>query len=90
MTTFLKVLLLVVLALILVKFLPWMFGLGCLLAAALVGLVAFGLSALVTLLGGVLVLAALLSPIWLPLLLIFGLIVLIRRLVRRTPPAVVA
>jgi hypothetical protein len=80
----------VVLALILLKFLPWMSALGCLLAAALVGLVAFGLSALVTLLGGVLVLAALLSPIWLPLLLIFGLIALIRRLVRRSPPAVVA
>lgn len=83
MKTFLKVLLLVLVALIAIKLLPLTIGLGFVFGLLLVGLLAAGLS----LLGGVavlaLVLAAVLAPIWIPVLLLVGLVALIKRCTRR-------
>lgn len=83
MKQFLKVLLLVVLALIALKFLPLTFGLGCVLAVALIVLAALGVSIMAAATVVVLVLAALAAPIWIPVLLLFGLIAIIRKANRR-------
>ena len=78
MKTFLKIALLVIAALVAVKFLPLIFGLGCLLAAAIVALLAIGASAIATLFGAMIALAVVLSPIWVPLLALIGVIMLIK------------
>jgi hypothetical protein len=77
--TFLKVVLLVVLALIAVKLLPFTFALGCVLAAAMVALLVLGASMLGVVFGATLLLAAALSPVWLPVLVLIGLIALLKR-----------
>ena len=87
MKTFLKIALLVIVALVTVKLLPAIFGLGCALAAAVLALVAIGASAVAALIGGVIALAAVLSPIWVPALAIVGLIALIKRDSRRSGSA---
>ena len=79
MKTFLKVVLLVIAAVIALKLLPLTFALGCLLALGLVGFAVLGVSVISLLLGLVVVLAAVLSPIWVPILAIVGLIALIKR-----------
>ncbi len=79
MNTFLKVVLLVIAALIALKLLPLIFGLGCFLAAAIVALLAFGASAIATMFGAMIGLAVLLAPIWVPVLAVIGLITLIKR-----------
>lgn len=82
MNAFLKLVLLVLCAVLAVKFLPEMFAFGCLLAATLLALAVLGLP-LLALLGAVaLALVVLLAPLWLPVLLIVGLVALIRRLTR--------
>jgi len=78
MKTFLKIVLLVIVAVVAVKLLPLTFALGCLLAAAIVGLLAIGVSAIATLFGAMIGLAVLLAPIWVPVLALVGLITLIR------------
>lgn len=90
MKTFLKVTLLVILALIAIKLLPLTIGLGFAAGLALVGLLAAGLSFVAGLALVVLLLAAVLAPVWIPLLLLIGFIALIRRATRKSPPPAVA
>ena len=80
MKTFLKVCLIILLALVALKFLPAIFGLGCAIAVSLALLVAAGVSLLAIGMCVALALVALFSPIWLPILAIVGLVMLIKRL----------
>ena len=80
----LKVVLLVIAAIVAVKFLPLIFAAGCALAAALVACIALGASAMVALFGTVIVLTAVLSPIWIPVLALIGLITLVKRSNRKS------
>ncbi|MEX2044540.1 MAG: hypothetical protein WD941_04245 [Opitutus sp.] len=80
MKTFLKILLLVVVAILAVKLLPLTLALGCLLGVALVVMAGLGLSAMAVILGIGILMAALLSPIWLPILALVGVIALIKRM----------
>ena len=84
MKNFLKIVLLVILAIVAVKFLPLIFAFGWLLGGALVGLIALAASAIAALVGSVFVLAAVLSPIWIPLLALIGIILLVKRSNRKT------
>ncbi len=90
MNTFLKISLIVVLALLALKFLP------VILVGAFVGLLlavilgAFGLSLVALLLAVGIVLALVLSPIWIPVLIVMGLISLFRKLGERPAPPVMA
>lgn len=84
MNTFLKVVVLLIVALIVVKVLPLMFGLVCMLAAGMLGLIVMGGSAFAALVGSVVVLAVVMSPLWVPVLLIVGLIALAGRGTRRS------
>jgi hypothetical protein len=72
MKTFLKIFLLVLLALVALKLLPLTLALGCVMAIVLAGLVMLGLGA-----------AVVLSPIWVPALVITGIVSLILRTGRR-------
>ena len=83
MKTFLKVVLLLIVVVIAVKFLQLIFGLGWLFAAAVIGALAFTASAVVAVTGSFFVIALILSPIWLPMLALVGLIALIKRSNRR-------
>lgn len=87
MKTFLKVLLLVVLAVVAIKFLPLTLALGFMAGLALVGLLAAGLSLLAGIGVLALVLLAVLAPIWIPVLLVVGLIAAVRKLTRRSVTA---
>jgi hypothetical protein len=86
MKTSLKIVLLLLAAVIAVKLLPVTLGLGILLGISLVGLVALGVSVIASLLGLACVVVAVLSPIWIPVLAVFGIIALIKRS-RREPVA---
>lgn len=79
MKTFLKVLLLVIVALVAVKLLPLTIGLGFVLGLLLVALLAVGLSVVGGIAALTLFLGALLSPIWIPVLAVVALIALIKR-----------
>ncbi len=85
MKTFLKISLLVVLALVALKCLPFLLAVACigLLVAAVLG--ACGLTLAVVLLAVGLLLAVALSPIWLTVLLVLGVVSLGRRIF--APPA---
>jgi hypothetical protein len=89
MNTFLKVVLLVIAILIALKLLPLTLGLLCLMGGIAVGLLALGLGAVAVIIGICIAAAAVLAPIWIPLLLIFGIIALIKRS-NRPPPALTA
>jgi hypothetical protein len=89
MNTFLKVVLLVIAAVIAIKLLPLAFAVFCLFGGILIGLLALGLSALATMVGLGVAFVAVLSPIWVPLLAIVGIIALIKRS-NRPPPAMTA
>ena len=90
MNTFLKISLIVLLALLALKFLP------VILVGAFVGLLlavilgAFGLSLVALLLAVGIALALALSPIWIPVLIVMGLISLFRKLGDRPAPPVMA
>lgn len=86
--TFLKVLLLVILALVAIKLLPLTIGLGFATGVLLVGLVMAGLSLLAGIAVIALVLGAVLAPVWIPVLLLVGFIALIRRMTRKSTRAV--
>jgi hypothetical protein len=91
MKTFLKVLLVAALLIVAIKFSPIIFigALVGLIVAAVLG--AVGLSLLALLLAIVLAVALALSPIWLPVLVIMGLVSLFRRDSRPAPvPAAAA
>ena len=79
MKSFIKFLLIVIIAVLAVKLLPLTFALGCILAVAVLGMFALGLSAMAILLVVAIALAAILSPVWIPLFLIVGLVALIKR-----------
>lgn len=72
MGSFLKILLLVCLALVALKLLPLTLALGCIMAIVLAGLVMLGFGV-----------AVVLSPIWVPALVITGIVSLIVRTGRR-------
>ena len=78
MKTFLKVVLLVIAALVAIKMLPLIFGIGLVLGAAIVAVFAVGASAVATLLGAMLALAVILAPIWVPVLAVIGLVALFK------------
>lgn len=90
MKTFLKVVLLVIVALVAIKLLPLTIGLGFVVGFVLVGLIAAGLSLIAGLSVVVLALAAVLAPVWIPALLLVGLIALLRKSSRKNGPAVTA
>ena len=79
MKRFLKIVLLVVLAVVAVKLLPLTFALGCLLALAVVAVIGIGVSVVGALIGGVVVLAIAAAPIWIPVLALVGLVSLLKR-----------
>lgn len=84
MKQFLKIGLLVILALIAVKLLPLTFGLGFVLAGAMVALLALVASAVATLFAAMVGLAAVLAPLWIPILIVVGVIALIKRCTRNS------
>lgn len=92
MKTFLKILLIVVLALLALKVLPLVVvgAIAGLLIAAVLGLV--GISLLAALLAVALGFAFALSPIWIPVLLVMGAISLFKKLGDKptTPPVIAA
>ncbi|MDP3072099.1 MAG: hypothetical protein Q8N18_17535 [Opitutaceae bacterium] len=73
MKSFLKIFLLVCLALVALKLLPLTLALGCILAILLAGLVALGMG-----------LTVVLAPLWVPVLVVTGIVSLIVRAGRRT------
>lgn len=83
MNTFLKVLLCVIAVLLALKFLPVLMGfvfLGALAALLTAALLLGGVGAgLLALLAVALVTVAVLAPIWIPVLVVIGMIALIRR-----------
>ena len=79
MKTFLKILLIVTAAVIAVKLLPFTLALGLLLGLLMVGLILCGLSLVAVVLAVAVALAAVLAPLWIPALVILGLIALIKR-----------
>jgi hypothetical protein len=82
MNTFLKVVLLLLAAVIAVKLLPLTLALGCIFAVALGIFALVGISMVAALICLGLLLAAVLSPIWIPLLVVIGLIALTKRCTR--------
>lgn len=90
MNTFLKVLLLAALLVVAVKFSPLLFvgALVGLVVAAVLGVI--GVSLITALLAVVLAVAVALSPIWIPVLVVLGLISLFRKSDDRRPPPVAA
>jgi len=90
MKTFLKVLLMAALLLLAIKFSPVLFiaAFAGLFVAALLGVV--GVSLVAALLAVVLALALSLSPIWITVLVVMGLISLFRKSEERTPPMMAA
>lgn len=89
MKTFVKVLLLAALLIVAIKFSPVLFlgAIAGLIAAAVLGVV--GISLIAALLAVVLALAVALSPVWVPVLVVLGLISLFRKS-ERTSPTVTA
>lgn len=79
MNNFLKIFLLVLAAIIAVKLVPVTLALGGLLGLLLVGLLLCGLSLVAVVAIATLALAAVLAPVWIPALVILGLIALIKR-----------
>ena len=87
MNTFLKILLLAALLLVAIKFSPVIFlgSIVGLVVAVLLG--AVGITLVMALLAVVLALAVALSPIWIPVLVVLGLISLFRKSERPRPVA---
>jgi hypothetical protein len=80
MKTFLKVLLLLVAVVVAIKLLPFTLAVACVVGGLGVGLVVIGLSVVAVLASVGILLAFLLSPLWLPVLAVVGLIALIKKL----------
>lgn len=83
MKTFLKVVFVVLAALIAIKLLPLTLALGVVLGFTVVALAAIGVSAIALFFGLAITVAAVLSPIWIPVLAVVGLIALLKRGNRR-------
>ena len=84
MNSFLKIFLLVLLALVAVKLLPLTLAVGCVLGLAAAGLVIVGVSALAGMIAIAVGIVAALAPLWIPVLAIVGLMAVIKRCSRRT------
>ena len=80
MKTFLKVVLLLIGVVIALKLLPMVIGIGGFLAAALVGILLAVGSILAAMLGVAVMMIAVLSPLWIPVLAIVGLVALVKAL----------
>ncbi len=85
MKSFLKIFLLVVMALVAIKLLPFTLAGGCVLGLAVGVLIIVGASALAGVLAVAMGVVAVLAPLWIPVLAIVGLIAAIKRLNRRGP-----
>lgn len=83
MKTFLKIVGLVILAVIAIKLLPLTLALGFILGLLAVGLVVLGMSIVAALACLTAVVAAALAPIWIPVLVVAGIVALLRRSSRR-------
>jgi hypothetical protein len=81
---FCRIGLLVIAAIVAIKLAPTIFAFGWLLAGAAVGLFVVAGSAIAALMGSVFVLSVVLSPIWIPLLALIGIIALVKRGHRRS------
>ena len=79
MKTFLKVILLVLAAIVALRVLRVAFVIGCLVALPVAGLAIAGVSLVGAALIALLAAAAMLSPVWLPVLAIVGIVALCRR-----------
>jgi len=79
MKGFLKILLLVVLAVIAVKLLPLTFAVGCVLALGVLALTVVGVSLIAAVITVVIALLVALSPILIPVLAIVGLVALLKK-----------
>ncbi len=79
MNTFLKAVLLILVVVLAVKFLPAIFALGCMLGLSVVALGAVGVSLLAAGAFAASVFVAVLAPLWVPVLIVVGVVVLIRR-----------
>ncbi|HQY06607.1 MAG TPA: hypothetical protein PLQ52_11135 [Lacunisphaera sp.] len=90
MKTFLKVLLMAAILIIAIKFSPVIFVgvIVGLLVAGVLGVV--GISLVAALLAVLVAFAVALSPIWIPVLVIMGLVSLFRKTEERTPPMMAA
>ena len=90
MKTFLKVLLMAAILIIAIKFSPMIFigAIAGLVVAGILGVV--GISLVAALLAVLVAFAVALSPIWIPVLVIMGLVSLFRKTEERTPPPMVA
>jgi hypothetical protein len=90
MKTFLKVLLLAVLLIIAIKFSPIIFigALAGLIVGGILGIV--GISLVAALLAVAVALVVALSPIWIPVLVVMGLVSLFRKNERTPPPMMAA
>ena len=90
MKTFLKVLLMAAILIIAIKFSPVIFVgvIVGLLVAGVLGVV--GISLVAALLAVLVAFAVALSPIWIPVLVIMGLVSLFRKTDERTPPMMAA
>jgi hypothetical protein len=84
MNPFLKVVLVLLAALVAIKLLPLTMLFFGLLCAAIATMAALGLSAVAVLLAIGLTLALLLSPLWVPVLAIVGIVALVRAGTRKT------
>ncbi len=83
MNTFLKAVFLILIAILAVKFLPAIFALGFMLGLTVVALGAVGVSLLAAVVFAATVLVGALSPLWVPVAMVVGVIILIRRSRRR-------
>lgn len=90
MKTFLKVLLMAAILILAIKFSPVIFvgAIAGLIVAGILGVV--GISLVAALLAVLVAFAVALSPIWIPVLVIMGLVSLFRKSEERTPPMMAA
>lgn len=79
MKTFLKILLIVVAVIVAVKLLPIAFAAGCLTVGLLAGLAALGVGVVALLACAALLVLVVLSPIWISVLAVVGIVALFRR-----------
>lgn len=79
MTTFLKIVLLVLATIVALKLLPCVLALGGLVAGLLAGVLFLGGSIVAMIVGILALVVAVLAPLWIPVLLVVGIIALFRQ-----------
>lgn len=87
MNTFLKVVLVVLAVIVAVKLLPVALAMACLVAGAVAVVGALGLSLAAGIVGMGLLLAVVLSPIWLPIMALVGIVALFKKVSAKPLPA---